>query len=115
MNFEGIERDVSFEKGDEVIILRYLVMVAFSDVRLDRVPPACVKLLKYDESVHDHVLLPLDLKLEKDIQVQAKLPSTQEEMVKYICIQLMMVTKFISGKKFFRTVSRDFLAQCMVQ
>lgn len=82
MNFKGMERDVSFEKGDEVAKLRYLVMVNFSDVDLDKVPPACVKLLKFESPEH-HVPLPLDLRLEDDIQVQAKLPSTQEEMVKY--------------------------------
>lgn len=82
VNFKGMERDVSFQKGDEVTKLRYLVMVAFSDVGLNKVPPACVKLLKY-ESVEHHVPLQLDLNLEDDIQVQVKLPSTQEEMVKY--------------------------------
>ncbi|KAL9955864.1 hypothetical protein ACROYT_G037257 [Oculina patagonica] len=81
VNFKGIERAVSFEKGDKVIMLRYLVMVAFSDVRLDKVPPDCVKLRKYDDSVHDYVPLPLDLKLVKDLKVQVKLPSTPEEMV----------------------------------
>ncbi|XP_078348397.1 uncharacterized protein LOC144633394 [Oculina patagonica] len=80
VNFKGIERAVSFEKGDKVIMLRYLVIVAFSDVRLDKVPPDCVKLRKYDDSVHDYVPLPLELKLVKDLKVQVKLPSTPEEM-----------------------------------
>lgn len=81
--FEGIHRVVSFEKGVEVLELRDLIIRAYSNVHLDRVPPACVKLLKFDESVHDYVHLPVDsTPLEEDIRVKAKLPSTQEEAVK---------------------------------
>ncbi len=86
VNFKGIELDVSFEKGDNGMTLRHRVMGAYSGVRLDRAPPACVKIQKYDESVKDHVPLPLDLRLEEDIKVQVKLPSTLEEMVRYTLV-----------------------------
>lgn len=73
MNFKGIQHSVSFEKGDEVLKVRYLIMEALSDGGLDKVPPARVKLLKYDESVHDYVHLPLDSKLQEDLQAKVEL------------------------------------------
>lgn len=90
VDFKGSEREVSFEKGDKVIKLRHLVIVAFSDKRLDGVPPdmeglpldvissTCLTL--YDES---HVPLSPDSTLEKSVKVKAQLPSTKEDMVRY--------------------------------
>ena len=79
MDFKGIQRSVSFEKGDKVQELRYHIMVAFSDVGLDKLPPARVKLLKYDESVQDYVRLHLDSKLQENIRVKVEL---KEDKVK---------------------------------
>ena len=70
MDFKGIKRNVSFEKGDNVLKLLHLVMVAFSDVGLNEVPPARLDLLKCDESIQDCVRLPLDWKPEGDIAVK---------------------------------------------
>jgi len=68
--FIGIERIVSFEKGDEVLKLLHLITVAFSDVGLNKVPPASVELLKYVEGIQDFVRLHPDLKLVDDLQVK---------------------------------------------
>lgn len=72
VDFKGIKRSVSFEKGDLVLKLRYLIMVAFSDVGLNKVPLASVELLKYHHGVQDYVSLPLDKKLEDNIQVKMR-------------------------------------------
>ncbi|XP_020624494.1 uncharacterized protein LOC110061969 isoform X2 [Orbicella faveolata] len=87
VDFKGIKRSVSFEKGDEVLELRYLIMVAFADVGLDKLPPAHVELLKYDEGDQDYVPLPLDTTLEKDINVKVKLT---EDKVRCTVLYLYM-------------------------
>ena len=73
VDFKGIKRSVSFDKGDLVLELRYLVMVAFADVGLDKYPPAQIELLKYDEDDQDYVPLPLETILEDDIKVKVEL------------------------------------------
>lgn len=70
VDFKGINRSVSFEKGDNVLKLLHLVVIAFSDVGLNKVPPASLELLKYDDSIQDYVCLPLDWKLEGDTAVK---------------------------------------------
>jgi len=87
VDFKGIKRSVSFEKGDEVLELRYLIMVAFADVGLDKLPPARAELLKYDEGDQDYVPLPLDTILEKDINVKVQLT---EDKVKCTVLYLYM-------------------------
>ena len=62
-----------FEKGDDALKLRYFIMVAFADVGLDKLPPAHVELLKYDEGVRDYVPLPLDAILEENVKVKVEL------------------------------------------
>ena len=86
VDFKGIQRSVAFEKGDKVQELRYLIMVAFSDVGLDKVPPARVKLLTYDESVQDYVRLALHTKLEENIPVKVEL---KEGKVKCTLLRFM--------------------------
>jgi len=68
-----MKRSVAFEKGDDALKLRYFIMVAFADVGLDKLPPANVELLKYDEGVRDYVPLPLDTILEENVQVKVEL------------------------------------------
>lgn len=70
VDFKGIKRKVSFEKGDEVLKLLHLVMIAFSDVGLNEVPPSSLELLKYREGVEGHVRLPLGMKLYGDTQIK---------------------------------------------
>jgi len=70
VDFKGIKRSVSFEKGDEVLKLLHLVMIAFSDVGLNEVPPSSLELLKYREGVEGHVRLPLGMKLYGDTQIK---------------------------------------------
>lgn len=76
VDFKGIERSVSSEKGDNVLKLLHLIMVAFSDVGLNEVPPASLDLLMYDESIQDHVRLPLDWKPKGDIAVKLEYSNT---------------------------------------
>lgn len=70
VDFKGIKRSVSFEKGDEVLKLLHLIMVAFSDVGLNEVPPSSLELLKYHKSAQDYVRLPLGMKLYGDTQIK---------------------------------------------
>ena len=84
VTLEEIKRVVPFPKGETVQGLRYLIIRDFSDLLLDVVPPACVQIQEYDETVSDDVDLPLNLNLEEDLKVKAKLPATQEEMVKWL-------------------------------
>ena len=73
VDFQGIKRSVVFEKGDDALKLRYFIMVAFADVGLDKLPPAHVELLKYDEGVRDYVPLSLDAILEENVKVKVEL------------------------------------------
>jgi len=88
VDFKGIKRSVSFEKGDLVLKLRYLIMVAFSDVGLNKVPPASVELLKYHHGVQDYVSLPLDKKLEDNIQVKMRSSYKQNGQVQWTLSEL---------------------------
>ena len=87
VDFKGIKRSVSFEKGDDVLILRYLIMVAFADVGLDKLPPANVELLKYDEGVQEYVPLPVGTKLQEDLKVKLEVTGSK---VKCIILYLYM-------------------------
>ena len=71
---------MSFEKGDEALKLLHLIMVAFSDVGLNKVPPARIDLLKYHEGIQDFVRLPLDSKLEDPIQAQVRINYKQDQV-----------------------------------
>lgn len=73
VEFKGIKRTVSFEKGDDVLKLRYFIIIAFADVGLDKLPPAHIELLKYDESVQDYVPLPLDAILRGNVKIKVEL------------------------------------------
>lgn len=73
-----------FEKGDDALILRYFIMVAFVDVGLDKLPPAHVELLKYDEDVRDYVPLPLNSTLEENVQVKVELSNKVNCIVLYL-------------------------------
>ena len=82
--FEGIKRTVSFEKGDDARKLLYFIMVAFADVGLDKLPPADVELLKYDEGDQDYVPLPLDTILEEDVRIKVKIEGKVKCIVLYL-------------------------------
>ena len=77
VEFKGIKRTVSFEKGDDVLKLRYFIMIAFADVGLDKLPPARIELLKYDDSVQDYVPLPLDAILRENVKLKVGLTGDQ--------------------------------------
>ena len=70
MDFKGIKRSVSFEKGDEVLKLLHLIMMAFSDVGLNEVLPSSLELLTYHNGVQDYVRLPHGMKLYGDTQIK---------------------------------------------
>ena len=73
VHFKGIQRSVSFEKGDKVQELRYLIMEAFSETGMNKMPQGFVNLFKYDESVQDYVALHPELNLKKDVDVKVEL------------------------------------------
>lgn len=70
VDFKGIKRSVSFEKGDEVLKLLHLIMMAFSDVGLNEVLPSSLELLTYHNGVQDYVRLPHGMKLYGDTQIK---------------------------------------------
>ena len=102
VDFKGIKRSVSFEKGDAVLKLRYLIMVAFADVGLDKYSPAQIELLKYDEGDQDYVLLPLDTILEDDLKVKVELTGSE---VKCIVLYLYMFWSYSSRHVFHDLIS----------
>ena len=79
VNFKGIQRSVSFEKGDKVQELRYLIMEAFSETGMNKMPQGSVNLFKYDESGQDFVALHPELNLEKDVDVKVELSPFQDK------------------------------------
>ena len=103
VNLKEIKRVISFPRGDTVQGLRYLIIRDYSDLLLDTVPPACVQIQQWDETVSDDIDLPIQLKLEEDVKVKVKLPATQEEMV--IC-RPGAVSRSVRGSPVRRTPSR---------
>ena len=63
--------------------LLYLIMRAFADVGLDKLPPASIELLEYDESEQDYVPLPLNKTLRENVQIKVELRGDQ---VKKYCL-----------------------------
>ena len=88
VEFKGIKRTVSFEKGDDVLKLRYFIMTAFADVGLDKLPPAHIELLKYDESVQDYVPLLLDAILRENVQLKVEVTGDEVK-----CTVFYIITK----------------------
>ena len=78
---EENKRIISFQKGGEVKEFRHLFLQVFSDVLLDQVAPANVKLQRYDDSFEEYVDLSNEERLEEDLKLLA-LVSNQERQVK---------------------------------
>ena len=75
------KRIISFQKGGEVKEFRHLFLQVFSDVLLDQVAPANVKLQRYDDSFDEYVGLSNEETLEEDLKLRA-LVSKQDRQVK---------------------------------
>ena len=75
------KRIISFQKGGEVKEFRHLFLQVFSDVLLDQVAPANVKLQRYDDSFEEYVDLSNEERLEEDLKLLA-LVSKQDRQVK---------------------------------
>ena len=75
------KRILSLQKGGEVKELRHRFLQVFSDVFLDQVAPADVKLQRYDPSFEDYVELNSDEKIEDDTKIRA-LVSKQDKQVR---------------------------------
>ena len=78
---EENKRIISFQKGGEVKEFRHLFLQVFSDVLLDQVAPANVKLQRYDDSFEEYIDLSNEERLEEDLKLLA-LVSKQERQVK---------------------------------
>ena len=78
---EENKRIISFQKGGEVKEFRHLFLQVFSDVLLDQVAPANVKLQRYDDSFEEYVDLGNEERLEEDLKLLA-LVSKQDRQVK---------------------------------
>ena len=46
-------------------------------------PPACLRIQEHDNTFDDDFDIPINLKLDEGVRVKAKLPATQQEVVKY--------------------------------
>ncbi|XP_073240013.1 uncharacterized protein [Porites lutea] len=77
LTHEENKRIISFQKGGEVKEFRHLFLQVFSDVLLDQVAPANVKLQRYDDSFQEYVDLSNEERLEEDLKLLA-LVSNQE-------------------------------------
>ena len=75
------KRIISFQKGGEVKEFRHLFLQVFSDVLLDQVAPANVKLQRYDDSFEEYVDLGNEERLEEDVKLLA-LVSKQDRQVR---------------------------------
>ena len=75
------KRIISFQKGGEVKEFRHLFLQVFSDVLLDQVAPANVKLQRYDDSFEEYVDLSNEDRLEEDLKLLA-LVSKQDRQVR---------------------------------
>ena len=75
------KRIISFQKGGEVKEFRHLFLQVFSDVLLDQVAPANVKLQRYDDSFEEYVDLSNEERLEEDVKLLA-LVSKQDRQVR---------------------------------
>lgn len=75
------KRIISFQKGGEVKEFRHLFLQVFSDVLLDQVAPANVKLQQYDDSFEEYVDLGNEERLEEDVKLLA-LVSKQDRQVR---------------------------------
>ena len=75
------KRIISFQKGGEVKEFRHLFLQVFSDVLLDQVAPANVKLQRYDDSFEEYVDLSNEERLEEDLKLLA-LVSKQDRQVR---------------------------------
>ena len=78
---EENKRIISFQKGGEVKEFRHLFLQVFSDVLLDQVAPANVKLQRYDDSFEEYVDLGNEERLEEDLKLLA-LVSKQDRQVR---------------------------------
>ena len=78
---EENKRIISFQKGGEVKEFRHLFLQVFSDVILDQVAPANVKLQRYDDSFEEYVDLSNEERLEEDLKLLA-LVSKQDRQVR---------------------------------
>ena len=78
---EENKRIISFQKGGEVKEFRHLFLQVFSDVLLDQVAPANVKLQRYDDSFEEYVDLGNEERLEEDLKLLA-LVSEQDRQVR---------------------------------
>ena len=78
---EENKRIISFQKGGEVKEFRHLFLQVFSDVLLDQVAPANVKLQRYDDSFEEYVDLSNEERLEEDLKLLA-LVSKQDRQVR---------------------------------
>ena len=78
---EENKRIISFQKGGEVKEFRHLFLQVFSDVLLDQVAPANVKLQRYDDSFEEYVDLGNEERLEEDVKLLA-LVSKQDRQVR---------------------------------
>ena len=78
---EENKRIISFQKGGEVKEFRHLFLQVFSDVLLDQVAPANVKLQRYDDSFEEYVDLGNEERLEEDHKLLA-LVSKQDRQVR---------------------------------
>ena len=78
---EENKRIISFQKGGEVKEFRHLFLQVFSDVLLDQVAPAKVKLQRYDDSFEEYVDLGNEERLEEDLKLLA-LVSKQDRQVR---------------------------------
>ena len=78
---EENKRIISFQKGGEVKEFRHLFLQVFSDVLLDQVAPANVKLQRYDDSFEEYVDLGNEERLEEDLELLA-LVSKQDRQVR---------------------------------
>ena len=78
---EENKRIISFQKGGEVKEFRHLFLQVFSDVILDQVAPANVKLQRYDDSFEEYVDLGNEERLEEDLKLLA-LVSKQDRQVR---------------------------------
>ena len=78
---EENKRIISFQKGGEVKEFRHLFLQVFSDVLLDQVAPANVKLQRYDDSFEEYVDLGNEERLEEDLKLLA-LVSKQDRQIR---------------------------------
>lgn len=82
VTLKEVKRVVLFPKGETVKGLRYLIIRDYSDLLNDRMPPACLRIQEHDDTFDDDFDIPIHLKLDEGVRVKAKLPATQQEVVK---------------------------------